>query len=165
MVGSSSPSAKAYTSAPGTARPLMLRPRSSATAKSSSVSQVRLTKADRSASLIVRRWVRKRNPCARSSKQKPRPTTGSASRHVRPCVARGGLQLAQLVHRVVAPRTERFEIFVVLGSHFALRALGPLLPLRGLGVPLIELILQLANVFVTLRHGSLPLSWLCDSTP
>src|SRR5262245_34349505 len=79
IVVRSRPSANEYTKAPGTARPFMARSESSVTAKSSSVSQVRLMNAAASASLMVRRWVRKRNPGFRSSKAKPRqPTKGHA---------------------------------------------------------------------------------------
>src|SRR3954470_13428587 len=79
IVGKSNPSAKEYTRAAGTARPLMARAESSSTVKSSSVSQLTLTKLERSASAMVRRGGRKRKPRRKSSKQNPRPTMGRTS--------------------------------------------------------------------------------------
>src|SRR5262245_7007348 len=109
----------------------MARAESSSTVNSSSVSQVRLTKAATSASAMVRRWVRKRKPWRRSSNEKPRPTTGGASltpasllvealgrvlerrlhvlerglgalRHLRPGVGRGALDALHLLQHLVA---------------------------------------------------------------
>src|SRR5262245_10976954 len=121
----------------------MARAESSSTVNSSSVSQVRLTKAATSASAMVRRWVRKRNPWRRSSKVKPRPTTGAGSltpaslllealarvlerglhvlhrglgavHHLRPGVGRGALDALHLGQHLVARHLHLVELLQVL---------------------------------------------------
>src|SRR5688572_15449257 len=118
----------------------MARAESSSTVNSSSVSQVRLTKAATSASASVRRWVRKRNPSLRSSKQNPRPTTitsaflllsepfggaleGALHRgeggfgalhHLRPGLGRRALQALHLLDRLVAAHPRLVELLQVL---------------------------------------------------
>jgi hypothetical protein len=63
MLGVSSPSEKAYTSAPGTTRPLSARSAVSCVlTNTSSVNQMRLMNDTRSVSVIVRPIVRKRKP-------------------------------------------------------------------------------------------------------
>src|SRR2546427_7648872 len=88
-----------------------------------------------------------------------RPGLVGSARKLHPGVARGRLHLAQLLDRLIAPLAERGQLFLELGAHARLRLLGLRLPFRRLGVPLVELRLELLDVFVAVDHES---SWLSD---
>src|SRR5712671_4728783 len=79
-----------------------------------------------------------------------RPGLVGAASELQPGVARGRLHLAQLFPGLVLMLTDRGELLLVLRAHARLRLCGLAFPLRHLGVPLIELGLQLRDVFLTL---------------
>src|SRR6266581_3088067 len=87
-----------------------------------------------------------------------RPGLVGAASELQPGVARGRLHLAQLFPGLVLMLTDRGELLLVLRAHARLRLCGLAFPLRHLGVPLIELGLQLRDVFFTLgcHVASLP---------
>src|SRR5713101_2925253 len=80
-----------------------------------------------------------------------RPGLVGAASELHPGVARGRLHLAQLFPGLVLMPADRGELLLVLRAHARLRLCGLALPFRHLGVPLIELGLQLRDVLLTLR--------------
>src|SRR2546426_682622 len=83
-----------------------------------------------------------------------RPGLVGSARKLHPGVARGRLHLAQLLDRLIAPLAKRGQLFLEFGAHSRLRRLGLRLPFRGLGVPLVELRLELLDVLVAVDHKS-----------
>src|SRR6266849_7343844 len=79
-----------------------------------------------------------------------RPGLVGAASELQPGVARGRLHLAQLFPGLVLMLTDRGELLLVLRAHARLGFCGLAFPFRHLGAPLIELGLQLRDVFFTL---------------
>src|SRR6266581_8513099 len=79
-----------------------------------------------------------------------RPGFVRAALKLHPGVARGRLHLAQLLLGLVLMLTDRGELLLVLRAHARLRLCRLAFPFRHLGAPLIELGLQLRDVFFTL---------------
>jgi hypothetical protein len=72
-----------------------------------------------------------------------------------PSAARGGLDFAQLFHGFLLVLPHGGDLLGVLGAHPGLRLRGLILPLDHLGVPLVELRLEVFDVGVAVHCGLL----------